>query len=196
MQRTFGQVRNVNNRLPDLGYAMATGQRGTAEIQADITELTAKIAQTENVVSSQTIKVNDLVRKQQGGYCANKYNLKRKIDACQQSINRSVEVERVKLNQLKTTLSNYKEQLDLLQSELTTANEVQINLSQQGLTEEAVLAMAEGEAQATVEQAQADARAKESGKKTRNLVIALVVVAVVVVGAFFLIKKIRSKKKK
>jgi len=193
--KDFGQVRNVSNRMPDLGYFMASGQRSRAEIQADINDLTNKLAENESALTTASRRLTDAKNKKEGGYCANKYSLKSRKETCQREVNQQYSDALSTFNNLKSLVNSQKENLDLLQEELTTANAVALNLSEQGLTEEAVLTQAQADAQATIEQAQADARSKESGKKTRNIVIALIVVAVVVVGTIYMIRKIRSKKK-
>lgn len=94
-----------------------------------------------------------------------------------------------------TQISAVGETIAGLIASVTAENQAELELAGQGLTSEAIQIEAEGKAQAEVEESRILAETAAGGKKTRNMIIALVAVAIVAVGVIFMIKKIKSKKK-
>lgn len=189
MRGSFGSVRNLNHETK----VLASGDNLRSQIEAKADEVESLKANYEKLRADQ-IKFRNT--KKEGGYCANNYPAwGNKREICQQQIDSQYEVMKSATSTALTKLKNAQNQLESLRSQLETQIQSELNLSEQGLTAEAVNQMAQAEANATVQKAQQEAQSKMASKRVRNIILISVGLAVVVLGSLYFYYKIRSNKK-
>jgi len=152
-------------------FYQASGDDIIEQVKAQAKQVdVAQTKYTEQLTATKKYRLNVV----EGGYCANKYTLKKKRDLCQSQVNKSLEDKEKTLARLAADLSSKKSLLAQLKSKLSADNAAIKTLAAQGKTPDSVIA-------------EATAKAKQS----KTILYVGIGLAVVTAG-FFIVRAIRK----
>ena len=200
-------------------YAMASG---TTQANLEDVRKELKVLQDERVVlngkvasaTQAVIKNNELAKKGNAGWtsCKNSdckgHHSASRCGNCRKPFQTMIDTANSNKTLLASAVKSAVDNLKAKDSQIAQAgdtiasllesiaaeNQAEQTLADSGTSSEEIAINAKADADAIIIAAQTEAETKASGKKTRNLIIALTVVAAVAIGVVFMIKKIRKKK--
>jgi len=220
--RTFGPVRNIGNRLPEIGYAMASGtQQNVRSVQKDIADATAVRQRISDQISAVKRKLDDntaqytlasrkwkdcdstdckpIHSKNRCDSCRKPHQEKmNQLKSAQPSLLNELEELRAKLTAQRAVISGLEQELTTLLIAVEEEAAAETTLAGQGKTSSQIQIEAQAAAQAEVAKATAEAQkdieATKSMSRIKTGIVITMVLAVVIVGAVYVVKRIKKGK--
>jgi len=190
MNNSFGGTRNIGHRMDDMGYAMAVGstQQEIEVVANRVVFLTNKIAEHNANIKNMWVAWENC----RNTDCKGHHTAKRCGNCRDKAVGvgeASVTAQKNAITPLSTELAQKQTRLKELRDILASETQAIETLASQGLTPDAVITQALGDAQAKL-------NTENQKAKTKKIVIISIAVAVVILGFIYVYKVIKAKKLK